>query len=78
MGKEAVIAGILALPQAEQREIYLMLQEQLGEVLSLSEEQEAELDRRIDRFEKEGSRGEPWEKVYAELSGMRKNAPRNH
>jgi hypothetical protein len=78
MGKDAIIAGLLSLPPAEQREIFWMLREQLGEEPALSDEQEAELDRRLDRFEKEGSKGEPWTAVYAELSRKLKNASDHH
>jgi hypothetical protein len=78
MGKDAVIAGLLALPPADQREIFVLLREQLGEDPVISQEQESELDRRLDRFDREGSRGEPWEKVYGELSKARTDAHRDH
>jgi hypothetical protein len=78
MSKDVIIAGLLALPPAEQREIFLLLREQLAEVPELSGEQEKELDRRIDRFEREGSQGEPWDNVYAELSKAPGNEQRHH
>ena len=78
MSKDAIIAEILALPDAEQREIFLLLRDRLREDATLSEEQDAELDRRIDRFEREGSKGEPWEKVYNELSKASPDANRHN
>lgn len=36
--------------------------------VSLSPEQKAELDRRLDRLDREGSAGVPWEVVRAEMS----------
>jgi putative addiction module component (TIGR02574 family) len=36
--------------------------------LSLTPEQKAELDRRLDRLEREGPQGVPWEVVRAEMS----------
>jgi putative addiction module component (TIGR02574 family) len=68
MSKDAVIAELLTLPASDQREILHLLLDRLGDDADLSEEQERELDRRIDRFERDGSCGEPWDKVYRDLS----------
>ena len=78
MSKDAVIAEILALPAVEQREIFLLLRDRLGDGALLSEEQELELDRRLDRFDREGSKGEPWDNVCQELSKVSANAHPDH
>jgi len=76
MSKDAVISEIFSLPLVDQQEIYVLLQEKLGDDLELSEEQLQELDRRFARIEKEGFHGTPWDEVYADLMKARKDAHR--
>jgi hypothetical protein len=73
MSKDAVISGLLSLPVADQREVFDVLSASLGEV-ELSVEQLKEIDRRLDRIEREGPKGEPWERVFKELMARRSHA----
>ncbi|HUO08824.1 MAG TPA: hypothetical protein VM008_11025 [Phycisphaerae bacterium] len=66
MLKDDVIAELLALPPAEQRQILMLLWERLGEGAAGSEG--GEQDTRAQRSARQGSRGDPWGKVYQELS----------
>ncbi len=76
MSKDAVITELFSLPLSEQREIFAILGTRLSEAdLSFSEDQKRELDARLDRFDREGSRGEPWEQVFAEIKSKLHASP---
>lgn len=80
MTKRAIISEIMRLAPVDRSEILSLLREVVDEegALTLAPDQMRELDRRIDEFERLGSRGEPANKVFASLISDLKNAPRNH
>ena len=74
MNKATLLAEILRLPEDERRELVDEIRESLpphadddDDEFSLTPEQEAEIDRRIEEHEKDPSRAIPWEEVLADL-----------
>jgi putative addiction module component (TIGR02574 family) len=70
MDRAALLAEILRLPEDERWQLVAEVRESLPEDgldFSLTEEQDAELDRRIAEHAKDPSRAIPWEQVLADL-----------
>ena len=79
MSKNTVISDVLALPDAAQREIFVLLQERWGgHEVALNARQLAELERRVEEFELHGSKGEKWAVVEKRLLKGRTNARPRH
>ena len=70
MNKATLLAEILQLPENEQRELIGEVQESLSgepDDFELTDDQNAELDRRIEEHERDPSRAIPWEVVRDRL-----------
>ena len=78
MSKDAVLSEILSMPVKDQRAIWKSLDSRFGGEVYLSAEQELELKRRMDRIDKDGFQGEPWEVVEKDLRKVIKNARRSN
>lgn len=68
--KTVSIADVVALPVAERLRLLQAIWDSLAgvsEQLGLSAAQAHELDRRLAAFEKDPTRGSPWEEVRARL-----------
>ena len=71
MGRPAV--DISALSTEQKLELIDDLWASLAaDEFELTDEQRAELDRRLDRLEREGPTGTPWESVRAEMTSRAK------
>jgi hypothetical protein len=70
----------MQLTPTDRRELLLLLREVVDDEgsLKLEPDQIAELDRRIDIFERMGSQGAPAATVFSQLISDLHNAPRHH
>jgi hypothetical protein len=71
MSRTDIVSEVLSLPDRDQKKIYAILDARWGANVTLSPAQERELDRRIETFEREGSKGERWEVVEKQLRRKR-------
>lgn len=80
MTKRAIISEIMAMTPSDRMEILSLLQETVDDngELTLSKQQIYELDRRIDDFERRGSRGEVVDVAFADLLAGLQHASHNH
>jgi putative addiction module component (TIGR02574 family) len=69
MSAEQILEQIEQLPLEEKQKLAEKVLERYGKFDDeLTPEQAAELDRRLTEFEKDPSRGVPWEQVEADLN----------
>jgi hypothetical protein len=67
MSKDAVISEILSMSVDEQFEVLRTLQMHLADHFILDEEKDREIERRMERIEREGFKGRPWKQISKEL-----------